>query len=332
MIALLAAAPGDTIECGTDASSWWSDWSVPGCTDPEPLATAALNGVFGDQWITDAKNGVSDVLKTLVTFWISTPDPKLINSDGGIAEQVSFLQTRLAWLAAVVMCFLFLFQIGRTMWEQNGNGAKLILASLTAYFIVVAISLPLITASIAVTSAIAKGILDASTVGTSFADNLFSLFNTTAGITSTILLVVFLIIAMILGGILCVLMIARGGALYVIAGSLVLAASGYASVTGKEAFNRLRGWIIALVLYKLVAAAILGVGFRFLGTDVDTKDNGMLQILYGFTLLFMAIFALPATLRLVAPATEPMAGGRGAGATVSTAATIGAGTVVRSVA
>jgi hypothetical protein len=83
-------------------------------------------------------------------------------------------------------------------------------------------------------------------------------------------------------------------------------------------------WILGWIMYQPVAAIIYAAGFKLLASHQST-ENGLLNIMYGLCLMFMAVLALPAVMRLVHPPTEPVASGSGAGATVA-----GAGMVVAS--
>lgn len=309
----------DPIEC-VPSDSWFSSWTMPGCEEPDSIATRAIRGSVLEPWVDDAKKGVGEVIKTLITFWIDVPNPTVGDVNGGQAEPISFLQNQLAWFGALIMCAVIAFQVARIIIEQRSLPALMIFQMLASYLALALLAVPATVAGLLITKVIAVRILEASTVGTDFSDNLFSLFSNEAGFTSSILLLGLLIIAMIIAGFQCLIMIGRGGAIFVILGILLTTASASATESGKKGLQLQISWLIALILYDLAAAAIYGVGFRFLGTDTAASGNGLLQIFYGLALMIMAVFALPALLRICAPATAPMADGRGPGGTVAAAA------------
>ncbi len=311
--------------------NWFSDWTMPGACEQPDSVFEAVTGAVGESWVTDIKNGVSDVVKTMVTFWIDIPDPNIGTLEGAKSEVVSFLQDRFVWLTAIIMCFSILFQIIRCLFELSIKPAKQVAAMIGLYLGTLALSIPFIVVGLQISNALAQWILLDSTVGTSFGDNLFSLFNNAAGITGTVILCILLIVAALLAGLQCLIMISRNALLYVMVGSLPLIAGTTASETGKESFKKIVSWIIALIAYKVVAAMIYGTGFRFLGTDVSAQDNGLLQLLYGLALLFLGVLALPATMRLIAPVVAPASSGNGAGSSIATAATLTAGSAMRAV-
>lgn len=329
----LTYAPSDL--CG--GGEWWQFWKQMECGTGagRPLASAAADLVADSvfqPWLEDAKKGVQDVFKAMITFWINVPDPEVETVDGTVSPVITFLQERLVWFGAVIMCFVVLFNAAKIMWEQNKAKPLLDVGKMVAVYLGVStLLIPSLAVSLAVTNYVAHTILDLSTSeNTNFADNLFGLFNNLAGVASAILVILLYICAMIISGLMCCIMIGRGATLFVVAGALLTQATAYATDSGKEGFMTSIGWLKGLLLYKVVAAAIFGVGFKFLSTDTNTTGNGLLQMLYGITLLLMAVFSLPACMRVCAPATAPVASGQGAGAAVmSTAPMLAAGALRR---
>lgn len=312
-------APGDSINCGED-TGWFSSWTMPGCEEPDSIATQVIQNSLIEPWVQDAKRGVADSTKTMFTFWQDVPDPAVVDQNGVTADVITFLQNQLLWIGAVVMCFIMAIQVVRMMIEMNNGPVKLVASMIFTYMATVAMAVPTIAFGLLVTNFVANTILEKSTEGTSFADNFFSLFNNAVGITSGLLLCILLIIGMLVACFQVVLMLGRSGALFITTGLLVFGAASSGTESGKQAFKTQVGWIAGLIIYKMIAAAVYGVGFRFLGTDTSATGNGLLQIIYGITILAMAVLALPATMRLTAPATAPASGGSGPGGMVTSAA------------
>lgn len=312
---------------GGCAGEWWQFWVDPGCVDPKitPLAGAATSlisdSVF-QPWVQDAKQGVQDIIKTMITFWIDIPDPNVGDTQGAVNPVITFLQDRLVWLGAIIMSFVILYNVIQIMWESNKSKPLVEVAKMVGVYLgTAALAIPAAATGLLVTNWVAQAILTMSTEGnTNFADNVFSLFNNDAGVASGLLLIVVFIITMIVSGGMCIIMIGRGAAFYVILGSLLTQAAAYASPSGKEGFLTSVGWVKGVLAYKMVAAAIFGVGFKFLSTDTTVSGNGLLQMLYGLALILMAIFALPATMRITAPVTTPVASGGGVGSAIAGAA------------
>ena len=116
------------------------------------------------------------------------------------------------------------------------------------------------------------------------------------------------------------IMVVRGAILAVLVGVLPIAAGASITGMGFEWFKRLWGWILSFTVYKLVAAIIYAAAFAMIGNSHDLAGT-----VGGYSLLILAILALPALLRLIPPSTAAMgSGGGGALLGVGTAAATGA--------
>jgi type IV secretion system protein TrbL len=299
-------------------TTWMFNWSRPGsCYTPEAPATTIIRNSIFEPWVEDAKMGVQDMTKQMITFWIDIPDPDIGTPQGVANPIVTFLSDRLLWFGAVIMCFVVLFNIGRIMWEEHKvKPARAIAMMVMVYLGTAALTIPVMATSLMVTNWVAQEILLRSTEGnTNFADNIFGLFNNLAGVASSILIIILLIAAIFISGLMCLIMIGRGSIFYVLVAGLLTQAAGYGTDSGKEGYMTSIGWIKGLLLYKMAAAAIFGVGFKFLSTNTaGVEGQGLLQMLYGLALLLLAVLALPASMRVTAPATSQVASGQGVGA------------------
>lgn len=309
--AAAAAAPWDDFTECQNEQSIWTGWMNPGSCIESPAATvtSAIGDSVVQPYLDDLKNGMTTAVKTMVSFWISVPDPNIGGDTGaGASEPVAFLSNGLMPLVAIVLCFSLLFGCAMTVWEMRGEPLRKKLAQLLQFVFVQALLAGGVTIALAAINAISQWLIDTSTQGTNFGDNMVGLFNTTEGVGSAIILGLLLIVAVFLAAVTAILMIARGGILIVLVG-----AGGLAVALGEQALRQVLAWIAAFSLYKLAAAMVYAVGFRLIGTDTAAAGNGFLQILQGLTLLGMVVFALPATIRVVVPMVAPAAQGSGAG-------------------
>ena len=331
MTTVFLAADPSAQEC-LENSNIWTDWlhagGVGGCGGTNYVAQAVQNTVL-EPWIQDAKNGVAESVKTMVSFWVNVPSPAVGDVDGSKTEVVSFLQGGLMPIVAWTMCFVMLASVFTIMWTQRSAGFKTIVAMLLTYLAVESVGAGAIAVALQVTDNASKWLIDQSTQGTNFADNLFSLFDTAPGVGSALLLIVLLLIAALVAAFTSLLMIARGGILLALTGSMLLAVAFSGIEAGKAVMRHFFGWILAFILYKLAGAIVYSVGFRLLGTDTSAEGQGLLQILYGLTLLALAVLALPAIIRLVVPLVARAAQGRGAGAAAGAAGAVVVSSVAR---
>jgi hypothetical protein len=140
-----------------------------------------------------------------------------------------------------------------------------------------------------------------------------------AATTATALVFVFGTIGSMVAGIQWVLMLSRDALLIVFSGLLPLAAAGSSTRNGQQFFSRVTGWLLALIIYKPVAAAIYWVAMRLI-----RDAEGISAALSGLTLMMLAIIALPALMRLIVPAVGPAIGKGGGAMAVGTAVATGA--------
>lgn len=323
-IATAAMFPGFEYDCDGE-SSIWTDWVMPGCTETATPAGTLIKDSVLAPFVEDVRNGVADALKAMVTFWVDVPDPDIGNADTGVpSEVVGFLQSSLAPLVGFLMVVSIMTGAVKIMWDFKHGGyeeTRGIVELLVRYILTAALAVPLIASCMIIARSIGEWILESSTDGTQFTDNLFSLFESDAGLTSAIVLMLFLILAAGVAGLQVVVMIARGAALLILTGTILVAASSTNTETGKNVFKCYLAWIGAFILYQPAGAVVYAGGFRLLGSDTSAAGNSLLQIIYGITIIGLAVVTLPALLRVVAPITAPVASGRGAGGVMAGAAT-----------
>ena len=91
------------------------------------------------------------------------------------------------------------------------------------------------------------------------------------------------------------------------------AASGTES--GKQAFSKANGYLLAFVLFKPVAAVIYALGLRFVNSPVGDKVNAddltqaAIASLMGLAILLLAALSLPALMKFLVPVAATGAGG-----------------------
>lgn len=121
------------------------------------------------------------------------------------------------------------------------------------------------------------------------------------------------------------LLLVRSGLLVILAGAWPLSAAASMTAAGEHMWKKLTGWIVAFALYKPAAAIVYAVAFRLIqGGDSSGANEQMLALVQGVVLLFVAILALPALLRLVVPATTAL-GGASAGGAIAGGAVLATG-------
>ena len=137
------------------------------------------------------------------------------------------------------------------------------------------------------------------------------------------------IVAGLIGFIQFMLMLARMAALVVLAGLLPLAAAVSITEGGQATLRKYLAWMLGLLLYKPVAATIWAAAVLMMqGGTFGGGTDYLIEVMVAIMMMTLALVALPALMRLVAPAVATVGGGGGGGGLM--AAGIGTGAAVAS--
>ena len=249
---------------------------------------------------------------------------------GGSSSTVGFLQNSLWYYVGGLAVLSVIIGGIRMAWEQRAQPGKDVIQSLITLIVVSGAGLAVITLAVTAADAFSVWVLngatncDVSAAGASqcFGTNIATMVALTS--TSPIGLIGILVlgtIALLMTYVQVALMVVRGGLLVILAGVLPLTASFTNTQMGKQWFGKIIGWTLAFILYKPAAALIYAAAFSLTGTDAFQKDGGGIwSILTGLALMLMALIALPALLRFVAPMTGTLAGGGASGMALAGAA------------
>ncbi|WP_441005438.1 hypothetical protein [Arthrobacter sp. PsM3] len=266
--------------------------------------------------------GMSQMVTTLSTFWVSMPTVNLASSDRTTPSPiVSMVNSELMlWTLTLAVLAVILGGI-RMIWEQRGAPLKDLLRSLITLALVSGLGLGVISILVIAADAFSAAIIDRSTDGKGFAESMSLLVVTGQTGIGVFILIVLGLIGLIASLVQVVLMVVRSGMLVILAGILPTTAAFTNTEMGRQWFQKAVGWTIAFILYKPAAAIVYSVAFLLMGNN-SGKDS-LITSITGFTLMIVALFALPALMRFVTPMVGAVAsgGGAGAGAAVGAMAT-----------
>jgi hypothetical protein len=248
----------------------------------------------------------------------------------GSASAVAFLQNSL-WYYVGGLAVLSVIVAGiRMAWEQRAQPGKELLQSLITLVVVSGAGLTVIGLAVTASDAFSVWILEGATdcnvsdSGDSacFGRNVAAIIALSPSSPVGLMPVLILgVIALLMTFVQVAFMIVRGGLLVVLAGVLPLTASFTNTQMGRQWFGRIIGWTLAFILYKPAAAIIYAAAFQLVGSDAFADDGqGLWSIVTGMALMLIAVIALPAMLRFVAPMTSAVAGGGSAGMAMAGAA------------
>jgi hypothetical protein len=246
---------------------------------------------------------------------------------------VLFLQSSLWWYTGAAAVGAVVIGGARMAWEQRAEPGRETVRALITLVVVAGAGVTLIGLLVAAADSFAlwtiNGALecDVSADSACFGENMTSLLalgSATQGL-GALLIIILGLFAVLASALQIVLMVARGGMLVILAGVLPLSASFTNTEMGKGWFRRVVAWLVAFILYKPAAAIVYAAAFQLVGTDVYSDDgSGLLAVLTGLMLMFIALFAMPALLRFVTPMVGAVAGAGGAGAGAAGALAAGA--------
>jgi type IV secretion system protein TrbL len=256
--------------------------------------------------------GMSQMVTTLSTFWVSMPTANLASQDGVTASPVvGFVNSELGYWTLALAVLSVILGGTRMIWEQRGAPLKDLLRSLLTLTLVAGLGLAVISILVIAADAFSASIIDRATDGKGFAHAMAILVMTNQTGVGVFILIILGLVGLLASLVQIVLMIVRGGMLVILAGILPTTAAFTNTEMGRQWFQKAIGWTIAFILYKPAAAIVYAVAFKLMGSS---GGNVLLGSITGFALMIVALLALPALMRFVAPMVGAVASGSGGGA------------------
>ncbi len=299
---------------------------------------------FLDEVRKSAADATTTILKTLGTFWLNIPSPKVSNLPDseltGAAAPTNLqasgaagvLQGNLGYLtilAAVVGLILCGARLGITGRSEHGSEAVKMLVRLIA---VTAAGAGIVDILIKGGDVFSPWIISSAT-GAPFEQSAPSLLTNEGLLAMTPLLTIIVAIFALFGaGAMVIFMILRGALLIILIAVWPLSASLTGTEQGLQWYKKINAYLIAFVLLKPVASIIYAAGYLLIkdGHDFQTTDPGvsaLMASLTGMAILAVAGLSLPALLRFVAPATASGSGAMTGAAVMGAAVAVGAAAV-----
>jgi len=250
-------------------------------------------------------DGFATLVKTMTTFWMDVPTPQL----SGVGGPVARVQHLVYWTQGFLLVLSLLYVAGKTALTRSGKVAGEAARGLGTMVVVVGAGVTAIDVLSVAGDAWSRWIIDQS-VGGSMTTRLGAVAGGSAQMTGLGIGIEFIVA--LLGIISCIVQIffllARVGILTLLAGTLPLSAAGLATPAGRAWFQRTLAWIVAFLLYKPAAALVYASAFTLAGRGSD-----VISVLSGLMLIVLAVFALPALMRLATPMVAAASGGGGGG-------------------
>ncbi len=284
----------------------WLDCKIGDAAD---AATSSAIGKLAESMM----SGWDSMTKGFLTSWLDVG--LLVDLDAGsvtwLTDQLQVISILLATVGMMVAAIW-------TMVHHRGEKAAKVAKSMFTVILVSTAGVGLMQVTIAGGDAFSTWILDSAgiTVDSRAQLPVATLVASSPGLA--ILAGIFGIIATIIQwGI----MLVRSALLPLLVGVWPVTAAASMIGGAEQAFSKITTWIIAFTLYKPVAAIVYAYAWK-----TKAGDDGIGGVINGLILIALAVVALPAMMRLLAPGTSAMGGSGGGGmALAGGAALAGAG-------
>lgn len=307
----------------------------------------AVKGAVGDalsEPIENLVNGMLDrALDSLVyfmTFWLRTPSASLDENDS-VGAAIVQLQQYMNTITVFFAVMGVLIAAGRMAWMARVEPVKEVGAMFLRVMFVQAAALMATQILVRAGDAFSPWLVEA-VLGNSMDHSIVTLMPFISGSAGAYVVTSGFVVAQGIGAMLIVgiiiliasalqilFLLLRDVLLAIILAFLPTLAAASLFKSGAEGFEKALGWIVALTLYKPVAAAIYVLGtlmVQNVAGDQSNPGQEWMAMLLGTLTLILAVFAMPALVRFVAPAagrgvSSAFSGGAGVGAAAGVAAT-----------
>lgn len=277
----------------------------PVCQVTQAVAGSAFSAVV------DAMNEAAGrALRTLMTFWTAADVPD-VGSPTGVT---TWLQQRLGFVttaAAVVAVLVAAAKLALT--RRAEPGAELGRA-LTRTAVSALVAVPVVNGLAQASDAWSSWVLDAADV-----HGLGSVALSDLGPGLTLVGALLIVISSLFQ---MAIMVVRGAVVAILVGLLPLSAAASNTAVGRQWFSKITAWLLAFLLVKPAAAVLYAAGMQ-----LESSTDSAQAELSGVFVLMLAVFALPALLRLLVPATAAVGNASGGTMTVSAAGALATGAI-----
>lgn len=295
------------------------------CKGGEKLKNIADSAIT--DFVQSLYDGAIAFVAQVSTFWLDSPSPDVDNA------AVLGLREDMSWYVAGFAILGFLVGLIKLVMSQDVKSSliglatpivNLILAT-TAYAVGIGV---LLTAS----DEFSKWIVQRSTDGEIDLTQMLTASSALLASPGTAFL---LFILLLLGAIINLLFMYFRDVMFLILSAFIVAlAAASGTEQGRQAWRKANGWLVALLLFKPVAAGIYALGFRMLvdGGQAEGEEasvaEAMQSTLIAVLILLLAALALPALIKFIVPAAGVGAGAFSGGAALGAGVTLAAGAAV----
>jgi hypothetical protein len=255
-------------------------------------------------------DAASEVLKALNGVWmnVDVDDP---------SKPIGLIDKEVDWIVAYVAVASLLVAAIRMALDRKGQPMKQAFLGMWKVILVGAVAVPVVQALTKASDLYAQHVYEKSDLGDTASTMLGVLTLNQPG-----LVLIFGLLVMLSSFVQICLMYIRIGVMIMLVGTLPLAAASSMTGWGEGWWKKHIGWLAAWLLYKPAAALII-----YSATSMTQDTKNLDQTIAGLGMLIMAVFALPALLKLIVPATAALGGTSGGTVALNAANNIATGAV-----
>ncbi|MFD5516177.1 hypothetical protein [Streptomyces sp. NPDC127066] len=261
-------------------------------------------------------DATTEVLKALNGVWMNV-------SAGNASGPIAKIDAEVDWLVGYVAVASLLIAAIRMALERKGQPMKQAFMGMWKVILVGAVAVTVVQALTRASDVYAQDVYNKADLGDKAKTMLGVLSLDQPG-----LILVFGLLVMLSCFVQICLMYIRIGVMITLVGTLPLAAASSMTGWGEGWWKKHIGWLAAWLLYKPAAALII---YSATSMTDDTKDlsgtEKLNQTIAGLGMLILAVFALPALLKLIVPATAALGGTSGGTVTVNAVNNVATGAV-----
>lgn len=302
---------------------------VPGPWAPDCISDGIKNvvgGVIGD-FIKSLYEGAIAMVAQVSTFWMDTATPDV--SNGAVTE----LRADMSWYVAGFAVLGFFLGLIKLVTSQDVKNSLIGLATpIVNLILATAVYATGIGLLLTASDEFSRWIVERATGGDV---DLTQMVTTASGLLANPGPAFLMFVLLLLGAIVnLIFMYFRDVMFLILSSFIVLLAAASGSEQGRQAWRKANGWLVALLLFKPVAAGIYSLGFRMLvdGNGAEEGDASLAEALnasiIALLILILASLALPALIKFIVPAAGVGAGAFSGGAALGAGITLAAGAAV----
>ncbi|SER74614.1 hypothetical protein SAMN04487983_102179 [Streptomyces sp. yr375] len=242
-------------------------------------------------------NATAEVLKSLNGVWLR------VGSAAGSSGAIDDINAETEWLVAYIAVASLLVAAFKMAMDRRGEPLRPVIRGMMRVLLISTAGTWIFQRLATASDNFASYIYERSELG----DRASTILGVVTLRVPGLILVLGLVV-MLAAIVQIVLMYVRIGVLILLLGTLPLAASASMTGWGENWWRKHLGWLIAWLLYKPAAALVI-----YSATAMTRDSAGLDANIAGLGMLVLAVFALPALLQLVVPATAALGSASGGG-------------------